>query len=87
MSTTATPIETIRTMGTIRFWNSVSAWGLIESEGRLFYAHRRHFRCDCGRGTLRMSEIQVGIKVEFSTVQGAAHRGQFPPATDIRVKE
>lgn len=86
MTTTATLPHAIRITGTIQSWNVVNGWGLIESDGQIFYAHRSHFRCDCERGILRMSEIQVGIKVEFSTVPGAVHNGKFAPASDIRVK-
>jgi hypothetical protein len=83
---TAPAGRTIAGTGTIVKWSPKEGWGLIESEGRKYFAHAADFMGECACGQLHKCQIAVGMRADFMVVLGVKYAGRFAPAFQIRVK-
>jgi hypothetical protein len=72
--------------GTLMKWVPKEGWGLIESSGRLFFAHADNFLSDCECGQVHKCQVAEGMQVQFEAVLGVKYTGRYATAFQIRVK-
>jgi cold shock CspA family protein len=85
-----TTVAAIQATGTLKTWSPKRGWGLIHVDGqdKPFFAHYSQFIGECSCGTyVHRCLIKQGMEVEFTITPGVEHKGPFPPANEIRIKE
>jgi cold shock CspA family protein len=82
--------QTLQSTGTLIKWDPKRGWGLITAADgrRVYFAHYSKFIGECACGSyVHRCMIHLGMEVEFTFTPGAEHKGPFPAAHEIRIKE
>jgi hypothetical protein len=82
--------QTVHATGTLIKWDPKRGHGLIADGERVYFAHYGawQFMDKCLTCfDLHRCRIKQGTEVEFTFTPDAAHKGAFPPANEIRIKE
>jgi hypothetical protein len=73
-------------VGTIILWKVREGLGLIDAQGRVYYAHASQFIGKCGCGQRHKCEIAPGMRVEFKVSDKDPGYKKHQHAIEIEVK-